>query len=282
MLLRGSVPVGFSRNDITFCFGVLGNLVCADGVVRPHRDGAADDHQQGNDEHALAKTRAVRGGTLVHDLAVGVLCEDVPLNGKAIEADHAVEFRAHEEDERVEETVVVGMDTDEVRVKAMRVREHRHQMREHEEEEREGRDQLNVPERRVFMVDKLDVRVQIVELLVGSREAAKCAEHMNDHAQEDEAHKEDVHPGVVSTVKPDAAGGGDQVGEEVLAEIHGAGKAHVAEKEDAEDQTGDGLCHVETGGALALTLGVLEADTPDIVCGRRRMRILDGIRGRHD
>ena len=178
MLLRGSVPVGFSRNDITFCFGVLGNLVCADGVVRPHRDGTADDHQQGNDEHALAKTCAVRGGALVHDLAVGVLCEDVPLNGKAIEANHAVEFRAHEEDERVEETVVVGMDTDEVRVKAMRVREHRHQMREHEEEECEGRDQLNVPEGRVFMVDKLDVRVQIVELLVGSREAAKCAEHI--------------------------------------------------------------------------------------------------------
>ena len=50
------------------------------------------------------------------------------------------------------------------------------------------------------MVDKLDMRVQIVELLVGSREAAKCAEHMNDYAQEDEAHKEDVHPGVVCTV----------------------------------------------------------------------------------
>lgn len=192
--------------------------------------GTADDHQQGNDEHALAKTRAVRGSALVHDLAVGVLCEDVPLNGKAIETNHAVEFRAHEEDERIEETVVVGMDTDEVRVKAMRVREHRHQMREHEEEECEGRDQLNVPEGRVFMVDKLDVRVQIVELLVGSREAAKCAEHMNDHAQEDEATKRtciQAWSAPSSQTPPEA---GDQVGEEVLAEIHGAGKAHVAEK----------------------------------------------------
>ena len=96
---------------------------------------------------------------------------------------------------------------------------------------------------------------------------------MNDHAEEDEADEDDVHPGMVGAVEPDAAGGGDQVGEEVLAEVHGTREGHVAEEEDAEDEAGDGLRHGEAGSALALALGILEAHAPDIVRSGRRMGI---------
>lgn len=267
------VPAGAFGELITLRFSVVGDLLSTDRVVGPHRDGAADDHKESNDQHALAKTGAVAAGALVHDLRFGVLREDVPLNSKTIEADHAVQFRADEEDERVEEAVVIGVDADEVGVKAVRIDEHAHQVREHEEEEAEGRDELNPPEGRVFVMNELDVRADVMELLVGGREATQRAEHVNDHAEEDEANEDDVHPGMVGAVEPDAAGGGDQVGEEVLAEVHGTREGHVAEKEDAEDEAGDGLRHVKAGSALALALGILEAHAPDIVRSGRRMGI---------
>lgn len=246
-----------------------------------HRDGAANDHEESDDEHDLAEARAIGVGALVHDLRLGVLREDVPLNGEAVETDHAVDFRADEEEERVEVAVMSGVDTNQVGVEAVRIDEHAHQVREHEEEQAESRDELEPPEGRVFVVNELDVRADALELLVGRREATKSAEHVDDDAQEDEAHEEDVHPGVIGAVEPHAAGGGDEVRKEVLAKVHGTREAHVAEEEETEDEAGNRLTHVEAGGPLALTLSVLEANAPNVVRSGRRMGVLDGIRGRH-
>ena len=226
--------------------------------------------------------RPARSLTLVDDVAFGVLREDVPLNGETVETDHAVEFRHDEEDERVEQTVVVGVHADEVRVEAARVREHAHEMREHQEEEEEGRNELNHPEGRVFVTEKAIVSLDVTALTVGGREATQGAQSVDHDANEDEADENDVHPEVFFTVDEGAARGFDEVREEVLAEVHGARERHVAEEEKTEDEAGNGLSDVAEGEVLAAALRILEADAPDVFGRGRGVAVLDGIRGRHD
>ena len=177
---------------------------------------------------------------------------------------------------------MIGVHADQVGIKHARVREHADEVREHEKEKKEGRDQLNPPKGRVFMVNHADMRLDVTELMIGSREAAKCAEHVHNDAKENKADEHDMHPEMLFTVNEGAARGHDEVHEQVLAELYGARKGHVAEKKDAENQTSNGLKHIEQRSLAALALSVLEADAPDIVGGGRNVRVLDGIRGRHD
>ena len=220
--------------------------------------------------------------TLVHDVAFRILREDVPLNGKAIKADHAVKFRHDEEDERVEQAIVIGVHADQVRIKHARVREHADEVREHEKEKKEGRDQLNPPKGRVFMVNHADMRLDVTELMIGSREAAKCAEHVHNDAKENKANEQNMHPEVFFPVNECATRSHDEVHEEVFAELHGARKGHVAKEEDAEDEASNGLENVEKRSLAALTLGILKTDAPNVVGGGWNVRVLDGIRSRHD
>ena len=145
----------------------------------------------------------------------------------------------------------------------------------------EGRDELNHPERRVFMTEHLVVSLDVTELMVGRREAAKGAEGVDHDAERDEADEDDVQPSLFFSEHEHAAGGVDQVGEEVLADLHGGREGHVAEQEDAEDDTRDGLGDVGESRGRRLTLGVLEAGAPDVFSRGRGVGVLDGIRGRH-
>lgn len=192
-----------------------------------------------------------------------------------------MEFRDDEEHERVDHAHVMGVDADQVHVKAMRVAEHGDEVREHEDEEEEGRDELNHPERRVFMTEHLVVSLDVTELMVGRREAAKGAEGVDHDAERDEADEDDVQPSLFFSEHEHAAGGVDQVGEEVLADLHGGREGHVAEQEDAEDDARDGLGDVGESRGRRLTLGVLEAGAPDVFSRGRGVGVLDGIRGRH-
>jgi len=78
------------------------------------------------------------------------------------------------------------------------------------------------------------------------------------------------------------AGALDEVPEEVLAELNGARKGHVAEEEQTEQQARNGLSHVKVGRPLACALGVLERNTGDHFVRSRRMSELDLFRSRHD
>ena len=134
------VPAEVSRHFVALSFLTGSDLFGADRVVLPHRERTADDHEESDNEHALAKTGTV-ALTLIHNVAFRILFEDVPLNSKAIEADHAVQFRNDQEDERVEQAVVVGVHADQVGVEASRIRQHADEVREDEKEEQEGRDE---------------------------------------------------------------------------------------------------------------------------------------------
>ena len=70
--------------------------------------------------------------------------------------------------------------------------------------------------------------------------------------------RRDVQPSLFFSEHEHAAGGVDQVGEEVLADLHGGREGHVAEQEDAEDDARDGLGDVGESRGRRLTLGVLE------------------------
>lgn len=269
-------PVQFSRDFVALSFGVVFHLFGADRVIAQQRERAADDHQHGDDEHALAQSGAV-ALALINDSRFGILREDVPLHGQAVKADHAVEFRHHEEDERVEHAVVVRMHADQVRIEHARVREHAHKMREDEEEEEESRHELHHPKRRVGMVKHLAVRTDVAELLPGRREAAKGAEHMDDDAKEDEAHKEDMEPKMLFAVDEIPTGKSDQIPEDVLAKLNRARERHVAEEEDPEDQAGDGLADIKPRRARAAAQ-VLEADAPNIVGCARGVSVLFRIK----
>lgn len=275
------VPGSAFSWNIALSFLTSLNLFGADGVVLPCSKGAADDHEKSNKEHCLAETCAV-ALTLIDDVGFGILCEDVPLDGEAVETDHAVEFGDNEEDDRVDHAVVVGVNADEVRIESARVREHAHQVREYEEEEQEGGDQLDEPEGGVFMLDELVVSLDVSELAIGSREATESAEGVDDDEGENEADEDDVHPEVFFTVDEGAAGGSDQIVEEILAELDGARECHVAEEEKAEEKTSNGLCYVGVGDVAAAALGILEADAPNVFGSRWGLGVLDGIRGRHD
>lgn len=274
-------PVQFVRNDVAGGFLAGFNLFGTDRIVGPGGERTANDHEESNDEHRLTKAGTVTD-TLVNDIAFGVLREDVPLHGEAIETNHAVEFGDHEEDERVEHAGVVGMHADEVGVKAARVREHAHEVGEHEEEEQESRHELDHPERRVGVTEQAIVGLDVTALMVGGREATQSTEGVQGHADRDEEHKDKVEGRMILAVEEMAAREGDQVPENILTELHRARKGHVAEKEDAEDEAGDRLRDVADGRKAALTLGVLEAYAPDVFRGRRGVGVLDGFRGRHD
>ena len=174
------------------------------------------------------------------------------------------------------------MHADEVGVKAARVREHAHDMGEHEEEEQEGRDELDHPERGVGVTEQAIVGLDVAALMVRGREATQSAEGVQRHADRDEEHEDEVEGRMILAVKEVTAREGDEVPEDVLAELHRAREGHVAEKEEAEDEAGDGLRDVADGREAALTLGVLETDAPDVFGGRRGVGVLDGFRGRHD
>ena len=192
-----------------------------------------------------------------------------------------MKFGDDEEHEGVEHAHVIGMNTDEVHVKAMRVREHGHQVREHEDEEKESRRELNEPKGRVFVTEHLVVSLDVTELTIGRREATKSAESVNNNEQRDEANEDHVEDRKVFTAEEHTTRGVDQVSKEVLADLHRARESHVAEEEDTEENTSHGLGNVSHSGRTALALGILKANTPNIFGGGRRVGILNGIRGRH-
>ena len=241
---------------------------------------AADDHEKSDEEHRLAEAGAV-AVALVDDVRFGVLREDVPLNGKTVQTDHAVKFGDDEEDERPEHARVVRVNTDKVHVEAVRVRQHGDEMREHEDEKEEGRNELNHPKRRVFVAEHLVVSLDVTKLMIRRREAAESAESMDHNAERNEADEGNVKPQHFFTGDEHAAGGVDEVGEEVLADLHRARKGHVAEEEETEDHASDGLGDVSISRGAALTLGILKAGAPNVFGGGRGVGILDGIRGRH-
>ena len=193
-----------------------------------------------------------------------------------------MQFGHHKEDERINHAVVIGVHADEIRIKAPRVREHTDEMREHQKEQKECRDELNHPKRRIFMTKHTIVRTDVSALTIRGGKAAESTESVNHDAKEDEADENDMQPKVLVTVNKSTAREGDQVPKHVLPELDRTREGHVAEKEDAQNKAGDGLCHIGVGREFALTLGVLEAHTPYILCGSGGVRVLDGIRGRHD
>ena len=192
-----------------------------------------------------------------------------------------MEFGDDEEHEGVEHAHVIGMNTDEVHVKAMRVREHGHQVREHEDEEEESRGELNHPKRRVFVTEHAVVSLDVAELTIGRREATKSAESVNNDEQRDEANEDHVEGRNIRASEEHTARRVDQVSKEILADLNRAGEGHVAEEEDTEENTGNRLSNVSHSGGTALALSVLETNAPNIFSGGRRVGILNGIRGRH-
>ena len=131
------------------------------------------------------------------------------------------------------------------------------------------------------MVQHRDMRIDVTALLVGSREATQSAQSVDDDAERDDADEQKVQPDLFMAEDRGTAGNLDQVPEEILADLDRAGECHVAEQEDAEDGTGDGLSHVNVCRPLAGTLSILEGHAGDDFGAGGGMTVLDVV-GSHD
>ena len=195
-----------------------------------------------------------------------------------------MQFRGHQEHERPEQTVVIGVQGGEVRADSFRIEDHRGHVREdHTGQDHSGHD-LDNPERGVAVSDELVLALDVVEHTIARRETTQSHQSVDDHQEGDDADQNDVHPGVFFTVKEIAAGESAQVPEHILTQLDGARESHVAEKENTEQQASHGLSHVAVGRPSALTLGVAQLDTGDDFFRRRGVRVFFLIRGvhRHD
>lgn len=239
------------------------------GVVGPSRQGTASDHSQGDDDHGLAQT-------------VSTTLDDVPLNGNAVQTDHAVQFRGNEEDQRPDHTHVIGVNGGQVGIDVVRAGQHAHNVREYGTGEDNSRDQLDQPQRGVGVVNELDVSTDVTVLLVRGRETTQSAQSVDDDAQGDEANENEVQPNLFFTENGRTAGNLDQVPEQVLADLNGAREGHVAEQEETEDGAGYGLSNVDVCGPLAGALGVLERNASDDFVTGRGVCEFDLFRSRHD
>ena len=208
--------------------------------------------------------------------------DHIPLHTEAIQTDHAVQFGSHEEDERPDEAHVIGVNGGEVRFDFRRSGEHAHHVREHHAGKNDGGDELHEPQGRIRVMHELHVSADVAELTIGRREAAKSAESVNDHAEGDDAHEEEVSPSLFMAEDGSKAGNLAQVPEHVLTELDGAREAHVAEEEKAEDEAGHGLSHIEVSGPLAAALSILESHTGDNFAARGSVSELDLFRSRHN
>lgn len=231
------------------------------GVVRPSREGTASDHSDDEAVHNLAQSCAVTG-------------HNVPLNCQAIQTDHTVQFRSHQEDERPDHTVVVRVNGREVRTDCMRIEEHRNNVREDHERQDDSRDELDDPERRVAVSDEFVLALHVVEHAIARREATESHQSVDDHEERDEANEDNVHPSVFFTVENVTAGESDQVPEDILTQLDGARESHVAEQEQAQEQTRNGLSNVAVCVPLALTLSVCQFNTSDNFAARRGVGVL--------
>ena len=195
-----------------------------------------------------------------------------------------MQFRGHQEHERPEQTVVIGVQGGEVRADSFRIEDHRGHVREdHTGQDHSGHD-LDNPERGVAVSDELVLALDVVEHTIARRETTQGHQSVDDHQEGDSADQSDVHPSMFFTVKDIAAGEGNQVPEHILAQLDGARESHVAEQEQAEQQARHGLGDVAVGRPSALALGVAQFHTSDDFFRRRGVGIFFLIRGihRHD
>lgn len=267
---RGLLPPVVNRFVLNDRFAAF-NKGLTVAVVRPHRHGTAGDHQN---DHA------------VHDLTEGftVTSEDVPLDAQTIQTDHAVQFSGHQEDERPEQTIVIGVNGRKVRANGVRVEQHRGDVREdHTGQDHSGHD-LNDPKRGVAVSDELVLALDVMEHTIARREATQSHQGVDDHQEGDGADQNDVHPSMFFAIDRIAAGESDQVPEHILAQLNRARESHVAEQEQAEQQARNGLGNVAVSRPSALALGIAQFHTSDDFFRRRGVGILFLIRGihRHD
>ena len=185
-----------------------------------------------------------------------------------------MQFRCHQEDERPEHTVVVRVHRREVRTDSVRVEQHRRNVREHHERQDNSRNELDDPERRVAVSDELILALHVVEHAIARREATQSHQSVDDHEDRDSAHEHNVQPSMFFAVNRITARESDQVPENVLTQLDGARESHVAEQEQAQQQTRDGLSNVTVCVPLALTLGVSQLDTSNDFFARRGVGVL--------
>ena len=174
-----------------------------------------------------------------------------------------MQFRGHQEHERPEQTIVIGVNGRKVRADGMRVRQHRGDVREHHTGQDHSGDDLDNPKGRVAVSDELVLALDVMEHTIARREATQCHQSVDDDQQGDSADQSDVHPSVFFAIDRIAAGESNQVPERVFAQLNGARKGHVAEQEDTEQQTRDGLSNVTVCRPSALALGVAQFHTAD-------------------
>lgn len=181
-----------------------------------------------------------------------VASQDVPLDSQTVQTDHAVQFRGAQEDERPEQTVVVGVNGGEVRADIRRVREHRGNVRENHASQDDSGHDLNNPQRGVAVSEELPLAVHVVEHAVARRETTQSHESVDDDQQRDGADQSDVHPSIFLTVDRVTTGESAQVPENVLTQLDRARESHVAEQEDTQQQASNGLSNVTDSRPLAL------------------------------
>ena len=192
-----------------------------------------------------------------------------------------MKFSDHQEDERVNHTNVIGVNADQIGIKAARVDVHGQYVGEHEEEQQSASGDLNNPQSSVFVLEKMPVSLNITELMIRSRETTQSAESVDRHCQGNEANEGNVHPKVFFTVQEGATRGSDQVSEQVFAKVDRARKGHMAEEEETEDKTRNRLTNIQESGRATLTLNILKASAPNVFVSSRGVAVFDRIRGRH-
>lgn len=184
----------------------------------------------------------------------------IPLHAKTIQTNHTVQFCADQEDQCPAKTHVIGVDGRKVGIETFGITKHAHQVGEDESCQEDGCHNLDTPECGVCVMNHCDVATDVAQLLIGSREAAKSAQSMENHANENEANEDHMEPFLVGTENRRAAGNLNQIPEEILTKLNGACEGHMAEQEETKDKTCNGLCDISVGCPLAGALGILEGN----------------------
>ena len=195
-----------------------------------------------------------------------------------------MQFRGAQEDERPDQTVMVGVNRRKVRANSMRVKQHRGHVRENHAGQDNSRHDLNNPQRGVAVSDELILALDVMEHAIARRETTQSHQSVDDHEQRDGADQNDVHPSIFFTVDGVTTGEGHQVPEHVLAQLDRRRESHMAEQEDAQQQTRDGLSHVTDCRPSALALSITQFHTSNDFFAVGDIGILFLIRAihRHD
>lgn len=207
-----------------------GFLTCV--VVGKDCEAAADDHKDDDNHGDLA------GGF------AGCVRRSAPLHVETVETDHAVKFSNEEEQINNPQPGMIDFEAGCVRSDIFRVHEHREHVVEHEAGKKNAGDKLNPPPGGIAVAKKFVVAAHNAEGLVVARELAQSKDGVNNNQTEDNADEDAVHPEMVNAVDVVAAREGDEAPEHVFAEKNGARKAHMAEKENTENQTGNALQNI--------------------------------------